>query len=329
MAGMWVGGREIALTNHHLPAWLKKAMGAALSEVNRCPYCEDMLLSLTHGARQDSVAVSLRKNELGAIEDDLTRKRLEWTKESISKNGEALRNPPFTQQELPEALGTLVVFNYTNKISDFTMDGSPVPAPVRKGALRLFGIELRESSELDLEHGASLHLLPEAPLPNEFEWAESNPLVADSLARWNQVVETEIDKVLSEDAQQLIREQLRAWEGGPAPMSRRWADDEVKTLEGKERELARLVLLVAKASYQIDDGIIGEATQRGLSEADLVRLGSWGAFMGAKTAAGWAARAAGLSQGNESDQVEVYAEVAGAGSGAGSGAGAGAGLDSI
>lgn len=317
MAGMWVGGREIALTNDHLPAWLKKAMGAALSEVNRCPYCEDMLLSLTHGARENGVAVSLRNNTLGSIEDDLTRERLEWTKGSISRDAEVLRHPPFTQEELPEAVGTLIVFNYTNKISDFTMDGSPVPSAVRGGALRLFGLELRESSELDLEHGASLHLLPEASLPEEFEWAKSNCLVADSLARWNQVVEVEIDKVLSEEAQQLIRDRLRDWDGGPAPLSRKWVDEEVNPLEGKEREFARLVLLVAKASYQIDDGILGKATELGLSEADLVRLGSWGAFLGAKTAANWAARAAELSQGDESDQVEGHLEMAGAGSGVG------------
>ncbi|HEY5626622.1 MAG TPA: hypothetical protein VIR79_01625, partial [Nitrospira sp.] len=80
MAGMWASGREIALTNQHLPAWLKKAMGAALSEVNKCPYCEDFLLSLTHGAKQNNVANSLRRNELDAIDDALTLKRFQWTK---------------------------------------------------------------------------------------------------------------------------------------------------------------------------------------------------------------------------------------------------------
>jgi hypothetical protein len=48
-----------------------------------------------------------------------------------------------------------------------------------------------------------------------------------------------------------------------------------------------LVLLVAKASYQVDDGIIERVTRHGLSEADLVRLGAWGAIMGAKTVANW------------------------------------------
>ena len=289
MAGMWVGGREIALTNQHLPAWLKKAMGAALSEVNRCPYCEDMLLSLTHGAKQNNVANSLRKNVMDAIDDELTLKRLQWTKASITRHANELQDPPFSQEEMPEALGTLIVFNYTNKISDFTLDGSPVPSSLRTGALKLFGLELQESSELDLAHGASLYMLPEAELPEEFCWAEGNQLVSDTLARWNRVVEEEIDHALSREAQQVIRENLATWQGGQAPLSRRWVEEDVQGLQGEERDKAKLVLLVAKASYQLDDGLIEAVRQQGVSEANLVRLGAWGAFMGAKTVANWCA----------------------------------------
>ena len=289
MAGMWVGGREIALTNQHLPAWLKKAMGAALSEVNKCPYCEDFLLSLTHGAKKNNIANSLRKNKMEWIDDDLTLKRLHWTKASITKDAEELQDPPFGSKELPEALGTLIVFNYTNKISDFTLNGSPVPSSLRSGALKLFGMELQESSALDLEHGTSLSLLPEAELPEEFNWAADNPLVTDTLSRWNYVVEEEINQALSEKVQQFIRDRLNTWQGGQAPLSRRWVEEEVKGLQGEERDKARLVLLIAKASYQIDDGIIEQVVQHGVNEADLVRLGVWGAFMGAKTIANWCA----------------------------------------
>ncbi|UCH90675.1 MAG: hypothetical protein JSU60_06080 [Nitrospirota bacterium] len=287
MAGMWMGGREIALTNYHLPAWLKKAMGAALSEVNKCPYCEDFLLSLTHGAKKNNVANSLRKNEMDSINDEATLQRLQWTKASITRNAAELDDPPFRPEELPEALGTLIVFNYTNKISDFTLNGSPVPSSLRSGALKFFGMELQESSALELEHGASLDLLPKATLPEEFHWAASNTLVAESLSRWNHVVEEEIDHALSEEAQQIIRNNLSRWQGGQTPLSRKWVEEEVQDLQGEERDKARLVLLIAKASYQIDDGVIEQVVHHRVNEADLVRLGAWGAFLGAKTIANW------------------------------------------
>ncbi len=309
MAGMWVGGREIALTNQHLPAWLKKAMGAALSEVNQCPYCEDMLLSLTHGAKKDNVANSLRKNELDSIDDELALKRLRWTKASISRNAPELQAPPFSLEEMAEALGTLIVFNYTNKISDFTMTGSPVPSSFRSGALKLFGVELQESSALDLEHGTSLFMLAEAELPLEFRWSTSNLLIAESLSRWNHIVEEEINEALSKEAQQWVRDNLRDWQGGQAPLSRRWVEEEVKDLKGAERDKARLVLLVAKASYQIDDSIIEQVTQHGVSEADLVRLGAWGAYMGAKTIANWCWEAYESDRVNQESFMHMSAEL--------------------
>jgi hypothetical protein len=290
MAGMWVGGREVALTNMKLPAWLKKAMGAALSEVNKCPYCEDFLLSLTHGARQNNVANSLRRNQVESISDEITQIRLKWTKASIAKNSPELDNPSFSEEEMPEALGTLVVFNYTNKISDFTLDGSPVPTLFRGGALKLFGVELRESSAMDLVHGASLKLLPEVEISEEFSWAASNPLVADALSRWNHVVEAGINDVLTKETQNKIRENLKSWEGGQMGLSRAWVEEEIQEIREDERDKARIALIVAKASYQIDDGAIEKVVQQSLSEADLVKLGAWGALLGAKTISNWCAR---------------------------------------
>ncbi|MZH02351.1 MAG: hypothetical protein F3745_02820, partial [Nitrospinae bacterium] len=117
MAGMWMAGREITLVNGHLSAWLKKAMGAALSEVNKCPYCEDMLLSLTFGANEKSLANALKENDLTGIENEKIKRIMEWVK--ASKHSTTLEELPFTPAQVPEALGTLIVFGYTNRISDY------------------------------------------------------------------------------------------------------------------------------------------------------------------------------------------------------------------
>lgn len=51
--------------------------------------------------------------------------------------------------------------------------------------------------------------------------------------------------------------------------------------------MVRIALLVAKASYQIDDGLIQEMVDAGHTESELIALGAWSAFMGAKTVANW------------------------------------------
>lgn len=287
MAGMWLAGREIALVNGQLPAWLKKAMGAALSEVNRCPYCEDMLLSLTLGANEKNLANSLQANNLTQIKDELTKKRMEWIKASQSKHSDTLKTPPFTKEQMPEALGTLIVFGYTNKISDFALDGSPVPKLGRGVSLKLFGVELKESAEMDLSPGRSLNLLAEGSVPDDLQWSLSNPLVAQSLARWNRVLEKGISTVLSSETINGISQNLLNWEGGSSSISKNWVEDEIKSIPKQEKNKARLALLVAKVSYQIDDSLIQQLVNEGISESDLIKLGAWGAFMGAKTVANW------------------------------------------
>ncbi|MEK9629917.1 MAG: hypothetical protein VW455_12970 [Nitrospinota bacterium] len=289
MAGMWMAGREISLVNGHLPAWLKKAMGAGLSEVNKCPYCEDMLLSLTFGANESNLANSLEQNTLSEIKDEKVRKIMGWVKASSTKYSEILKDPPFTEAQMPEALGNLIVFGYTNRISDFTLDGSPVPWMGRNISLRLFGVELKESVQLDLTPGLSLSLLPEGEVPEDLGWSFSNPLVSESLARWNRVLEKNISAVLSPQAINHIKENLQNWEGGPAPVSRAWVEDEVTHIPVAERNKVRVGLLVAKASYQIDDSLIQQLVDEGMSESDLIGLGAWSAFMGSKTVANWCA----------------------------------------
>jgi len=287
MAGMWMAGREIALVDGHLPAWLKKAMGAALSEVNQCPYCEDMLISLTLGAHEENVVQGLQTKNLALIDDELTQQRMKWVKASIQKHAAVLRTPPFTPEQMPEALGNLIVFGYTNKISDFTLNGSPVPQLGKSFSLNLFGRELQESAAQRLTPGLALTLLPESLEQTNLHWARPNSLVADSLARWSRVLDVQIRHVLSEEAIHGILHNLENWEGGLAPISRTWVEDEITWVPEREKNMVRIALLVAKASYQIDDGLIQEMVDAGHTESELIALGAWSAFMGAKTVANW------------------------------------------
>ncbi len=287
MAGMWLAGREITLVDGYLPAWLKKAMGAALSEVNQCPYCEDMLLSLTLGAQEEKLVQALQGKNLALINDKQNQQRMAWVKASTQKYATLLQTPPFTPEQMPEALGNLIVFGYTNRISDFTLNGSPVPHLGRRFFLKLFGRELEESVSLRLTPGLALDLLPESLEQTDLHWALPNPLVADSLARWSQMLDKQIRHVLSEEAMSLIRQNVLHWEGGPAPISRAWVEEELTAVSEREKKRVRIALLVAKASYQIDDGLIQEVVDDGFTEAELITLGAWSAFLGAKTVANW------------------------------------------
>src|SRR5262245_16992618 len=46
MAAIWTAGRESILVDDRLDRTTKEAMNAVLSQVNDCPYCGDMVVSI-------------------------------------------------------------------------------------------------------------------------------------------------------------------------------------------------------------------------------------------------------------------------------------------
>lgn len=291
MAGMWSGGRETTLVGDRLPAWLKKAMGAALSRQNQCPYCVDMLVALTFGAEQPDVASSIQRGRFGGVQSDSARAIIEWAEAAVNADDPRLEASPFGPDELPEAIGTLLVFSYTNKITDLTIHGSPVAKGLKGLMLRILGTQLAESARRVLEPGRSLALLPSAPVPPDLYWAAANPRVADALARWIGVVDDAVDDELPASLRHWLQDRIDAWRGGQAPLSRAWVDDEVASLAGADRDKARLALLVVRAAYQIDDGIIDSVLAHGVDAAGVVKLGSWAALSAARRVATWTADA--------------------------------------
>jgi hypothetical protein len=86
MAGIWTAGRESVLVDDHLDRTTEEAMNAVLSQVNDCPYCGDMLISLVHaGGKHDAASYIFAENE-AHITNTTLRKRLTWVK-SIASPG--------------------------------------------------------------------------------------------------------------------------------------------------------------------------------------------------------------------------------------------------
>src|SRR5262249_702965 len=181
----------------------KEAMNAVLSQVNDCPYCGDMLISLVHAGGNHDAALSIFSEKESQITNTTLRNRLIWFK-SIATPGSKLNLPiPFTAEELPEAIAALMAMSDINRFSHVVMDGSPVRAPLglrfaKAAALRLFGGQLKATHVKPLTPGRALPLLPPASLPTEMQWAISNPRIADVVARWTAVVERESSRVASQ-----------------------------------------------------------------------------------------------------------------------------------
>ncbi len=298
MAAMWTAGRESILVDDRLDRTTKEAMNAVLSQVNDCPYCGDMLISLVHaGGRHEAASNIFSKGE-AAIADSTLRARLAWVKSVASASATKHPPAPFTAEELPEAIAALMAMSDINRFSHVVMDGSPVSATfglqsVKAAALRLFGGELKATHFRRLTPGRALSLLPPATLPADLQWATPNPRIADALARWTAVVEAEASTVVSPMVQDLVVRNLEGWKGELMPISRSWVDAETSALTGQDRAIARLALVLAKAPYQVDETLVEDVLQEDRGEERFIRILAWASFSSARRFAQRVAEAAG------------------------------------
>ncbi|MHC4957668.1 MAG: hypothetical protein ACYTGN_04775 [Planctomycetota bacterium] len=281
MAAIWTSGRETMLVDDHLDRTTKEAICGVLSDLNDCPYCGDMLVSLVDAGKEHDAATAIHKGGLQEIKDARLRDQLAWV-EAVGTYGESEIPPcPFTAEELPEVLGSLMAMADINRFSHVVMDGSPVNLPfgLQRPALRMFGRELVATKASSAEPGRALDLLAPAELPEDLAWARSNPRIADSLARWTAAVERETAGVIPPAVRERVAKHLKDWNNELMPLSRSWVEAEVDGLQGEERAIARLALLLAKAPHQVSEEVVEGLTG---DEQRFVRILAWASFTAAR-----------------------------------------------
>ncbi|WP_207062064.1 hypothetical protein [Motiliproteus sp. SC1-56] len=280
LAAIWAAGRETILVDDRLDRTTKEAMAATLSTVNDCPYCGDMLVSLVHAGKQKDAAMRIFQCQEEQIEDGLLQERLAWVKAVGTPGATAPERVPFTNEQLPEALGSLMAMGDINRFSHVVMAGSPVSAPfglaaIKAWALRRFGDELAATHRHPLTPGSAAALLPKATLPEDMQWATPNPRIARTLTGWHAVIENEAAPQVPDAVRQRVMQQLKAWDGNAMPMSRSWVEDETAGLADDTRTLAKFALLLAKAPYQLDEALIWQTRYRFKHQEAFIRALAW------------------------------------------------------
>ena len=287
MAAIWIAGRESMLVADKVDRTSKDAICAVLSQINDCPYCEDMLVSLVHASGEHKAAEDIfGQNDLDSTDPKL-RDRLEWVRAIATPGAENVPPSPFSKAQMPEILGTLLAMSDINRFSHVVMDDSPVSAPfgVKAGKalqLRLFGSELVPTRRLPLQLGRSLSLLPQADLPEDLAWAEPNPRIADAVARYAAAVEREAASVISLQVRQVVAQSLATWQGEQMPISRSWVEGDLIGLTGEDLNIARLAIVLAKAPYQVDGTLAEAVLGHERDEARFVRILAWASFVGSR-----------------------------------------------
>jgi hypothetical protein len=287
MAAIWTGGRESMLVADKVDRTTKDAISAVLSQINDCPYCEDMLIGLVHAGGDHGAANDIFVQNDFDASDETLRCRLEWVRAIATSCDDQIPDAPFTEEQMPEVIGTLMGMSDINRFSHVVMEDSPVAAPfgsrsVKAWALRLFGAELKATRRLPLVPARALELLPPAELPADMQWAKPNPRVADAVARWAAAVEREGAKVISPRVRKAIIDSLKEWRGEQMSLDSHWIERDLEGLKGDDRAIARLAIVLAKAPYRVTEKMILDVLGDNQNEERFIRILAWSSFSAAR-----------------------------------------------
>jgi AhpD family alkylhydroperoxidase len=291
MAGAWSILRETLRTGH-VDRALKEAVAAMVSKTNTCLYCVDVHTSMLHATSNHDAASAILRGDYDSIHNARIKAIVEWVLANRLANGNGKYPLPFSHGDAPELIGTAVVFHYLNRMVNVFLSDTPfaLPSPYRGLAGRLFGatagkILIRSS----IRRGDSLKFIPKAKLPDDLSWAASNPIVARAFAGFAQIIEEAGQKILPEEVHTLVRDRVRVWNGQAMGISRKWVEDLVIDVAEEHRAAARLTLLTALASYQIDTSVIEEFQSQYPEDSQLIAATAWASFTAARRAGEWLA----------------------------------------
>ncbi|MFJ6216184.1 hypothetical protein ACIQGZ_23085 [Streptomyces sp. NPDC092296] len=268
LSASWVLLRETMLVDGLASRTDKEAVAAAVSVSNQCPFCDRM-----HSAVFDSLAArpGSRSGRRAAPAADRTDGLAAWA----ASGGPA----PFPAGQLPELVGTALCLHYLNRMVNIFLGSEPLPPNAPNRALGpvvrvLVGL-IRGSMRAKSEPGASLTLLPAAPLPPDLSWAAGEPRIAEALARTSAAVERTGEDLVPAGVRALVAEVLARWDGRDPGLGRAWLDGPLDGLPASERSAGTLALLTALASYRVDDTVVGAFRRDHPGDRELLALTSW------------------------------------------------------
>ncbi|WP_304454018.1 carboxymuconolactone decarboxylase family protein [Nocardiopsis sp. YSL2] len=261
-AATWTALRESLLVPGRTSRADREAVATAVSRGNTCPYCVEV-----HGATLGSLG--------GTADAD------------APYPGALASAAPAERAELG---AVALTFEHINRLVNVFLPESPLPVfapgPLREPLRRATGAVIAARPGPPPSPDTSLELLPgaarRAPVPEDLCWARGDGRVQRVLTGVAAAVEAAGERALTPAVRSVLREHLRRHGTGPAGIGRAWTEAPVQALPPSERPLGRLVLLTARASYQVGDDTVLDCRRSGADDADLVRAVSWAAMTAAR-----------------------------------------------
>jgi len=290
MAGLWAISREAYIAGHTGRA-LREAVASEISKINQCPYCVDVHTAMLHGLGNGEVAQAIVYDKDAM--DGVSRDVVDWATANLSPKSNILRRPPFTANDAPKFIGTALLFHYLNRMAHLFLPDSPLPVPSSFAWLKrnlgiVFGKTVGSKIATLTASSDTFPLADEVTaLPPEFNWALADERIAAAFSLFAKVIEEAGAFYIDVKVRELLLSKLDQWQGDQPGLGQAWLEESVTGQDKAQRPAARLALLTAFTSYQVNDSDIASFREQTKSDAALIALTSWASFQAMKKVSTW------------------------------------------
>ncbi len=289
LAGVWTACREVELVGC-VPRAVKEAVAAAVSKLNRCPYCVDAHTIMLSAAGQNNAAKAIDRAKYCEISDSKLRAMVSWAIATTSPMSEDLRKPPFSSEEAPELIGTAVFYHYINRMTTVLLGETPLPSnkhilkwPLKRTASLMFSGAVKRPKKV----GDALQFLAKSSLPSDMHWATTAPSIAQAFARFAAEVEKAAENALPVTVRRYLKEEINEWNGKPSELSLAWSEEEINKFDNPVQAAARLGLLTALAPHEVDASTISAFKRECPGDENLVGALAWASLAAARKIGNW------------------------------------------
>ncbi|MGW5717644.1 carboxymuconolactone decarboxylase family protein [Amycolatopsis sp. NPDC003865] len=276
LAAAWLMLRESLVAGGTASRADKEVVAAAVSAANSCPYCVEVHGMALGSLGEPGAAAAIEAGDTGAIPDRDTRALAEWAR----GGGRLPAGVP--ADTAAEFTAVAVAFHYLNRMVSVFLGPSPLPEAVppsaRAKAKAVLGYLLRPGAAPPA--GEALGLVP-ATATDGPGWAPRGSTLAEAFAAAAAAIEAAGERSVPPRVRELVRREVKAWDGKPPGLSRAWVEPVLAELPGPERAAGRLALLTAKAAYQV---VPADVRPKRTNDRALVELVSWAALTAAAAA---------------------------------------------
>ena len=285
LAAVWSVLRESLLAGE-TDRTTKEVVAAAVSKNNDCNYCLEAHTLLLRSTSGHLVADSILSGDYESIPDLNLRSMFKWALTTSSAG--TIESGPFDAAEAPQIIGTIVTFQYINRMVKLFLGDNLLPVPsVFKGLTRRVYTATEGKHVIRrLQPGNSLKFVPRTSLPDDLAWASANDEVASAFAGFALVVERTAERTLSESVRSLVNDYIQSWNGESMGHEYTWIDDAIKQLDQPSRAAARLALETA-LSVRVQPEAVDQFRIHLPADSQLIAATAWASFTAARRVGAW------------------------------------------